>query len=1164
MKKKRLLLRRGKIKFPLRWVCGLLSLITLALLLPIMQTQAQEQARFDLRMQQADLRQVIEKVRELSHLSFTYQFDDIKPYTGINIDVKQKTVAEILDECLKNTKLAWRQVDKTVIIYKRVANAPARAVTVKGFVYDTGKQPLPGVTVRVVEMSVGTATNEKGWFSIDLPLKKGTLEFSFVGFKKQRVEFSEKTDTLRIVLEEDVSGLDEVVVRAYSTQNKREVVSSISMVTAEEMKELPAASIVSMLQGRLAGVNIVNQSGAPGSAANVTIRGFNSLLQSELTGASDGQPLYVVDGIPIFSFTSSVTGTNTLADIDPTIIESVSVLKDAAAASIYGSRASNGVIMITTKKGRAGEAKFSVNASYSLSQLTEWPEQTGGRMERWVNILHNRGMRMGSYNYERNIQIFPTSYETAYGTTGTYDGFWGNGAAGGTSTPSLQDSLSDFYNNSTNWWKYVFRTARVLNATLSASGGNEKFQYMLGAGLYDETGIMINSDYKRYNVITNLTASPNLRLKANARLYLAYMNKSTSAGGEMNGKYEGITANPENVSTLLPGKGEINDKWLEAMKTVKVRGDDYRVMGNLGVELALIDGLTLSASGNVDFSQANLNYFRPSTLDIYYHENVSRGKVERHLAYSTEELLRYRKTFNEAHTVEVLLGFNVNKQQMNFIGGEGHRGASDYVYYFSSKNAPSSGTHDYGPEGYPDVRSLMIYDSDFQEIAMTSFFSRFSYNWKQRYLIEFAFRRDGSSTFGEANRWANFPSIALGWTFSEEPFIKNFTGNWLNWGKLRASWGKSGKIFDKPYLAHGLMAPNNYVVMGNTGMSASENVAPDLTWEKSDQYDVGIDLDMFNYALKVKLDYYYKNTTSLLYRVILPGDYFGCNTQIMNAMGIVNSGLELELEGGLVQHGPVMWRTKFNAARNWNRVKKTYNDKDLGELVIGRPLYQIYVYDDMGYWQNDDEVPVYFRSNGEPVYFGGDISIEGTSGLIGAQRFRDLNGDNLITNADIYPAASPVTLVSGGWTNELTWRNFDLSVLFVYGLGRHIVNLRRGNILEEVKMVDVRKYSFWEKEGDNTDLPRRGATITPYTRSNIEKVHQLSLKQLTLGYNFSTALAKKLYFSGIRAFFTVENMFYLSNYSGENPEIVNVYTGIDVGNAYPLPRKWTFGLTLNF
>ena len=1126
-----------------------------------------QQKKMDISMKNASLVEVFRYIRQNSDYTFVYDSDAVKRVNAISLDMKNAEVEEILDLCFQGSPFIYLIEGNLVIVKEQKGEQQqTKNVRVKGFVYDVKKQPLPGVTVKVTGVAVGTATNEKGWFAMDLPLEKGALEFSFVGFKKQQVAFTEKTDTLRIVMEEDVSGLDEVVVRAYGSQNKRENISAISSVKAEEMKELPAASIISMLQGRVAGMNIVNQSGAPGSAAVVAIRGYNSLFvsgdsQGRDAAGNSGQPLYVVDGIPMHSFISPVTGTNTLADLDPSTIESVEVLKDAAAASIYGSRASNGVILITTKKGRMGTSSFSANASYTISQLMEYPVQTGGRMERWREILWKRNLQMPDWG--ENKILYPNSYEEAFGTWGTYDSFWSSGKRYTTTIPYLQDSLNPFYNNSTNWFKYAFRTGKVTNVNIQSTGGTEKFQYLVGAGYYDETGIMINSKYSRVNLISNMVSRPVKQFQVDTRLYLAYMDKSVNTGGMSNGRYEGMSVDPTSQKTIESSTGDVVDQWLKLVKGVTVRSDDYRVMANVVLTYYILDGLQFSASANVDYSQANLNKFEPSYLNPNTNENKSLGQVVRNVSLNTEELLTYKKSFKEAHNLEMLLGYSANKTQVYGIGGHGKRGASDFIYYYNPERNPP--IYDYGSEDYPNVQSTTSYSSYFREKALVSFFGRLGYNYKQRYLMEFAFRRDGSSTFGENNRWANFPSIALGWAFSEESFLKNRLSGWLNWGKVRASYGTSGQVFGYEYLSYGLLSSLNAFFQGNTGMGVATPVSPNLTWEKSEQYDIGLDLDMFEYRLNMKLDYYYKLSSSLIYEIPMPGDIYSYDTYVDNVMEVSNEGLELEFSYDVMRESAVKWRTKFNISKNWNRFRKSYDKQDKEGLVIGRPLYQIYVYDDRGFYQSEDEVPVYYKLDGSETYLGGISTDRHYSGLLGTQKLKDLNADQSISLDDRYPAASPLPVAHGGWVNEVTWKGLSLNVLFNYSIGRHIINATKGTIASTGPLfADMRDYTFWSPSNRDANYIRVGKTYQYMVRSNIENVHSVSLKQLTLGYDLPQNLLKKTFFKEMRFFATGENLFYLSNYSGGNPEVVNIYTGIDEGKAYPLPRKWTLGLTLKF
>lgn len=1125
-------------------------------------TTAQDQ-RVTLDLNNASLSELFNQIHSQTGLRFLYNSAHLSEINQVNIHVNQEKVGSVLDRVFKGSLLAYECNGEVILIMQK----QPQAIRVKGFVYDIKKQPIPGVTVKVAGLTIGAATDSKGWFAFDLPMKQGALEFTCIGYKKQTVNFTNTTDTLYIKMIEDVSDLDEVVVRAYGTQKKRETISAISSVKAEEMKELPSASITSMLQGRLAGVNIVQQSGAPGSAAVIAVRGFNSLF---VNGASDGQPLWVVDGVPMHSFVSPVTGTNTLADLDPSLIESVEVLKDAAAASIYGSRAGNGVILVTTKKGKIGKATFTANVSYTLSQLMEYPTQTGGRMERMLDLNHYRNQKYaGVDEWNNNLMYYPTSYESVFVPEswidlGSYDRFWGNGKSGyAYLNHQLQDSLDPYYNNSTHWWKYAFHTGKVLNANISASGGSERIRYMVGLGYYKEKGIMINSQYSRVNLLSNITANLNSRLKMDTRVYLAYMDKtmnSNKTGSRM--KFEGLTVNPKIQNTYLAATKEAEEEWKAKLLGIKDRTDDYRAMISSFLKLNVIKGLEVSASINVDFSQGNQNVFTPSNLDAYHNENKSEGAINRQLMISTEELIHYQNSFKDNHNIDILLGFNANKEQNFLIGGYGKRGPSDNIYYYDPDKTPE--VVDRGSGNISKYESTRFYRSDFQEKRMISYFGRLGYNYKQRYLIEFTYRRDGSSTFGEGNRWADFPSVAVGWTFSEEPFIKNWADHWLNWGKIRFSYGTSGQVFKEAYLAHGLMELGTSSFLDNTGVTIANPISPDLTWEKTKQYDVGLDLDLFNYRLNVKLDYYYKYSSALMYNIALPETLSPFNSRMENAMDVSNEGIELELQADIFRESAVSWRMKFNFARNWNRFKKSYTGKDIDGLVIGRSLFGLYVYANDGYFNNENEVPHYYELNGTEVFKGGVTVKNKVSGQVGGYNLKDFNQDN---TPDKYYTGTPLPIGHGGWVNELTWKGFDLNILFNYSLGRKMINAKTALSYADdphTKMFDYRDLVHWAPNVKKPNAPELGKEIKYELDSNIETVHSLSLKQITLGYDLPNRLAAKAGFSGIRCFVTGENLFYLSNYSGENPEVINIYEGIDKADQYPLPRKWTLGLTLNF
>ena len=538
-------------------------LLFCGLCMTAMPVNAQD-SKVTLHVKDMPLGDVVKELRKQTGKDFLFSNREVDANQKVTVDVTAKSLEDVLPLVFgKNYRF---EIEENVVVVRPFVQMTAsgqKGLLVSGVVLDEKQQPLPGVTVKLMGTTVGTATAQNGKFALHLPITKGTLEFSFVGFKTQQIAFSESTrDSIRVILKEDVAGLDEVQVIAYGQQKKRTVISAISSVRADDIKELPTHSLESLLQGHMAGVEVNNMSGAPGGGGSiVAIRGYNSLFvdkEGERSAEGDdrkyGTPLYVVDGVPIQAFTSPITGTNTLSNLDPSMIESIEVLKDAASAAIYGSRAGNGVILITTKKGRSGQAKFSVNVSYSASWLPETPTQTGGNLERKFNIYGLRNTVTPYQDKDGNWKI-PTSYEEIYNFKGTstnqpeYDWFWGTNGNCNTAL-FLQDSLNEFYNNSTDWWRYTYRTANVYNANIQASGGTEKVRYMLGAGYYKEEGIMNGSDYQRVNVLTNVSVHPTERLTLDNQISLSYTDRSRGGNTSSAKKVEGIVVNPMQTTTL--------------------------------------------------------------------------------------------------------------------------------------------------------------------------------------------------------------------------------------------------------------------------------------------------------------------------------------------------------------------------------------------------------------------------------------------------------------------------------------------------------------------------------------------------------------------------------------------------------------------------------------
>ena len=1136
----------------------------------------QTKERITLKLENMALEQVLKRIELESGYRMLYNKDLVATVKGITIQVNDELLATVLDRCLDGTNLSYMIKENTIIIAKKGTEnrIEVTATIIKGVVKDKKGEPLVGVSVVIAGTATGTATDVNGNFSLPVKDSTGTLLFTYIGFKMQRVVFHRGKEVL-VVMDEDLSELDAVTVIAYGSRKKRELIGAVSSVKADEMKELPTASFENLLQGRMSGVEVVNQSGAPGGGGTlVVVRGYNTFNSQFDEPLSNSAPLYVIDGVPMYSFTSPRTGTNTIAEIDPSIIESVEVLKDAASAAIYGSRGGNGVILITTKKGKQGHSNFSANFSYTGSIFPKAPKHYGGMMERNYNIAALKAYRTASLFTGE----YPNSIAEGSGFMGgQYDYFWNKGNPIDKNDIKalrvLQDSLNPFYNNATDWYKEAFRTGKVYNVNLQASGGTELIRYMVAAGYYSESGIMLSSDFNRMNVNVGLNIQPHKRIKLDTRLYAAYTDRSRGKspnGKRMNYKVEGLTVDPRTASSLTLNSGVVKDKLLEALNEQIDKNNSYRFMGNMGLSFEFIDGLNVRVDGGIDYNQNNRNFFRPSTMDVSkMNENYIEEGITRNIFMQGEALLNYRFSIREKHNFELLLGISMDKSQLFENDADALGTPSDYIHYIQGTTPIKYTKPEWGdPEAYETVHA----SSKLEEKINLSYFGRFAYNFKTRYLFEFTLRRDGSSVFGEDQRWATFPSVAIGWTFSDESFLKSV--NWLSYGKIRASWGQSGVQFDKAYLAHGLMEIGA-IYDGERGMRASGILNRKLGWEQSDQYDLGLDLDFLDYRIKFKFDYYYRYTKDKLWKVNLPsgGSFLGgFSKQWRNAMEVSNEGIEFEVTCDILRETKVTWRSKITASRNWNRFEKSYSGKDEDSFIIGKTLFNIYLYKDNGYYNSQDEVPVYYQADGSKKYLMPMFETQYFTS--GDPKVMDVNGDGKIDISDFVRVGSSVPKLYGGWANELRWRDFDLNLLFTYSLGRDMyktydirsLDAYNGGQGGRALYINTDKASFWTEDNHKAQYARLGTlnSMGGMLESNLETVSYMKLKQLTLGYNLPKEWARKVGMVGLRAFITGENVFTLSNYSGVDPEVVSIENGQDDFNTYPLARKWTIGLTLNF
>ncbi len=1035
---------------------------------------------------------------------------------------------------------------------------------ISGVVRESNGQPAIGATIKLKGTSKGTITDANGRFALKVANPTGELEISYVGFETTVVAYSTKR-SVSVKLKEASKVLDAVSVVAYGKKTAKDLVGSVGSVKASQIENVAAPSLDNLLQGKMSGVQ-VSATGSPGGASKVVIRGYNSLVDQAGSG-NDGSPLYVIDGVPVRQSISGEMGGNVLAGLDPSTIESVEVLKDAASAALYGSRASNGVIMVTTKKGKSGKPQFLVSFSQSFSYLPETPLQIVGKAERDYMLRLAKAQVIPDFDLNTYEIVTPKRHADTWGWPtsggGVYDYLWGNGNTElGRIPDQAMDSLNTFYNNQTNWWKYLFRIGRVTKADVHASGGNDNIRYLVGAGVYDEKGIMLGSSFRRASLLNNLDMKLSTKMDLFTRLSLSYTDR---AAGADNGVIQGLTIDPKITSTLLPGKGSIAEKQaLSNLRDIKMKNNAYNVRLNAGMNYEPLKDLRLSISAAVDHHVMKNNRFTPDYLTSLK-KTHSKYQVRMMTMLQNENILSYKFDIGKDHHFDAMAGLSFTKELLETFDGEAYGGPSNSVHYISD-NWPMTWKDESGT-----VIGLQRVLSNFEEQAMVSLLGRFSYNYAQKYLAEFSIRRDGSSVFGRDRRWGTFPSMGVAWTFSSEKFLRNLW--WLSFGKLRFSWGQSGQKLDRAYFAQGTMGDGN-IFLGTPSFVPTVTANSRMSWEQSDQYDLGLDLNLLNHRLRFKLDYYYKYSSNLLMQIQLPGNVYYLNDAWDNVGAISNEGLELEVFAEIMKNKNFSWTATFNASRNWNLFRRSYQNRDLNGRIVGRPTFGIYTYKDEGLIQSEADVPYYYSPIGEkmPLYFG----ISNYQIGVGARKIKDLDNDGRIDANDRYYAGSTLPLMYGGINSELTWKNFSLDVYFSYSLGAKMINIaRRGSLAFSgsfpVLMEDPSKKTFWEKPGDQTDYPAMRYASSSFVGqydgdidSNIEKVNFLRLRQLSLSYKLPTSFVTKLGVKDVKLFLTGENLFLLTNYSGLDPEVVSPFTGKDDGSQYPLDRKFTMGINIKF
>lgn len=1023
---------------------------------------------------------------------------------------------------------------------------------VSGTVVDSNGEPVIGASVVVKGTSTGAVTDIDGKFTFVAEPGK-TIEVSYIGYKPVTFLASEKP--AKIKLAEDSEMLDEVVAVGYGVMKKRDLTGAISTIGADKLKDRSFGNALQSMAGQVSGVQITQSQGAPGMAPTVKVRGATSINAGTT-------PLYVIDGVPLEDDTNSGNGSNggslqysnhnPMNNINPNDIESIEVLKDAASAAIYGSRGANGVVLITTKSGKAGKTKvdlsyelgFSrVNRKIDLMDAKQWMRyESAARENQWqTDVAKNPTLqRTNNSKY-----VIPSEF----------------------SDPEWLERIG----NGTDWQDVLYRTGVSHNVQASVSGGSEKTQFMMSLGYLNQKGVVITNDYNRLSGRLNLNHKISSRL--NVGMKLNFTRSSDSPQG-LAGKSDvvSLACQSDPIFPLYVETGSLGFKdpssiWNTFVKygfqlwhpysltkeaSKKLKTDN--IIGTAFGEYKILDGLTFKTSAGLNSSDSHYEYYWNEGQNWGYS-----GWVHATGTYSTrrvdnwvwENTLNYNKTFNTDHNFTALLGYTMQDQVTTFSNLTGSGYPNDLVHTINASTTQTGTT----------LKS---------EWALMSYLARATYAYKGKYLATASFRADGCSRFGANNRWGYFPSVSAAWRISEEKFMES-TRSWLDNLKIRASYGVTGNNQIDDYAAIGLLNNSQYAVDGKltSGLYTGTMPSKDLKWEKTGQYDIGFDANLFGSRLNIGFDYYYSKTTDMLLEVPVPV-ITGFTESQMNIGSVRNLGFELNISTVNIRTKDFMWTTDFNISANRNKVLKLGNNNApievntnsaISRTEVGQPVGNYYGYKVTGVYStaeiNDPKVAKY--AGAEP----------------GDPKVWDKDGNGKIDASDRTILGNYQPDFTWGMTNNLSWKGFELSFMLTGTHGNEIMNqnARFLGFYNGARNLYASRSNFWvsdEQPGDGmTPKPRTTPNTIESSSSSmwVEDGSFVRIKNIRIGYNFPNSVTRPLGMASLKLYVNMENVHVFSDYSNYDPEGSTFQTGYRVGydyGAYPNPFSCTFGINIGF
>ncbi|MFK5973195.1 MAG: TonB-dependent receptor [Flavobacteriaceae bacterium] len=997
---------------------------------------------------------------------------------------------------------------------------------VSGIITDQAGQPLPGANVIEKGTANGTQTDFDGNYTLGISGSDAILMISYIGFETVEIAVVSGRSTYNVSLILDTDALDEVVVVGYGTQRKREITGAISSISSDAIDKQTITGFDQAMAGRVAGVQVSQNSGAPGGSTSIRVRGIGTPGNSE--------PLYVIDGVPVFNSNSGRGGGSTpigiLNTINPNDIESIEILKDAASGAIYGSRAANGVVIITTKKGKAGKLRLNLDYSIGIQSL-----------EKELDILDGP-------TYQEYIREY-------------------SGAAPNFTNPA-----------NTNYLDEIFRSAPIQNFNLNVSGGNETSKYSLSLGYLDQEGIIRGSGFERLSLRINTShdIGKRFRIGNNTSISRSISNQieENTVFGSAIGRAiinppviparnpDGSIGQPGDVGTSFIRTGGplfiTDERFFEA--------EQFRFLGNVFAEYDIFEDLTYRMNLGGDFLFAGSNSFTPSFKGNGSPDILSAGTRfdSREWIWLLEHTLNYQKQFNEIHNLNVLVGFT--QQQSTYSS----HSSSVQGYVTNDLIALDAASQISG------VRGSLV------DWSLMSFIGRVNYNLKDRYFVSGSIRRDGSSRFGPDNKWGIFPSVSAGWQVSDEEFFKI---DFIDQFKLRGSWGQLGNQEINPFQYLPLLVNNaSYAFGGNvsTGLFAPQPANENVTWETSTQTNFGIDISLFNSKLTLSVDYFDKETDGILLPGTLPLAYgFILNGAsqfpTVNAGVVRNTGVEFDL-------GLKGFKEDFSWTVNANIATLNNNVESLGtggaiirdeeslstRFDIGLPIGAFYGYKVDGVFQNQAEIDALNPDAGNGVYYQASATVPGDF------KFKDLNGDGVVDADDQTLLGSPVPDFTYGLNANINYKNFDFSMSWQGVQGNEIfakIFQQAGDFTKPDNKFTQLYENAWRGEGTSNTVPRiaQDNANGNYRNSDyyIKDGSFLRLRSLQIGYTLPSDFLEKLKLSNFRLYVGGQNLLTFDNYDfGLDPEVgatfeQNLQNGVDYGR-YPIPRTISMGVNIGF